>query len=68
MTDYGQGYADGKRKAHDELRWWYPGGHAGGCECDVCITARSLVRSVMDTLEVEKSAPSSDTPRRQGAA
>lgn len=26
MSDYGQGYADGKSKAHDELRWWFPGG------------------------------------------
>ena len=25
MRDYGQGYADGKRKTHDELRWWHPG-------------------------------------------
>ena len=61
MTDYGQGYADGKTKVHDELRFWYPGHHAIGCGCDMCITARSVVRTVLDTLEVEKPAQSTET-------
>ena len=51
MTDYNQGYADGKSKVHDELRWWFPGIHAVGCGCDPCVTARKVVRTVMETLD-----------------
>ena len=44
---YGYGYADGKAKAHDELRVGFWSGHGRGCGCEPYQT----VRSVTATLE-----------------
>ena len=48
MTSYGQGYADGKTKAHAEVRRWRPDRHAHGCQCDVCLTALAVLRAFSD--------------------
>ena len=39
QAGYGDGYADGKDKAHFEIRALMDhGGHDYGCECEPCLT------------------------------
>jgi hypothetical protein len=42
----GTGYAHGKDKAHVELRTW-EGSHAGDCGCELCMTVRILVDTLV---------------------
>ena len=42
--EYGAGLAAGKAKAHFEVREWRPGNHAAECECEPCVTARTVLR------------------------
>ena len=44
---YGQGYVDGKSKAHFELRHHLEANHAGGCGCEPCRTLRAIVVPVL---------------------
>lgn len=68
MTDYTNtpayldGYADGKSKAHFEVRYAISDHDFARCECDPCITRRQVVRQWMmqnippDDLEPETAA------------
>ena len=40
--DYASGYAQGKEKAHFELRTW-TGAHAGDCACEPCKSVRAVI-------------------------
>ncbi len=46
---YGLGYAHGKAKAHFEIRAAATNNHALDCDCEPCIT----VRTVVDRLPVD---------------
>ena len=48
---YGNGYAAGKAKAHEEVRYWTPGLHDPGCGCNVCLTARSILAAYIEWAE-----------------
>ena len=45
--DYETGYAAGKEKSHLELRQWQPGDHTLACGCDVCVTVRTVIDTVV---------------------
>ena len=63
---YGQGYADGKDKAHMEVRTIATAGHAWDCGCEPCITARAVLIAYLPDL-AECGAPSTPTPGRDGS-
>ena len=44
--EYGQGYADGKAKAHFEMRVGYWRGHDRRCGCEVCQTYRAVKAAI----------------------
>ena len=48
-AEYGRGYADGKAKAHFEMRVGYWRGHAHLCGCEPCQTVRAITAAVAST-------------------
>ena len=53
---YGQGYADGKSKAHFEIREMVTGHDFARCGCEACFTLRIVLPNVFNML-VEKGLP-----------
>ena len=45
---YGNGYAAGKAKAHDEVRNWRPGSHDPRCGCNICLTSLAVLAAYVD--------------------
>ena len=52
---YGEGYAAGKTKCHEELRGWSP--HARRCGCEPCLTVAAVVKTVLSAADIQVIAP-----------
>ncbi len=55
---YVEGYAQGKDKAHFEVRNALDAGHAQDCGCEPCLTARSIMRRWFATQHETTGDPS----------
>ena len=53
-ADYGTGFSVGKAKAHFEVRNWTPGAHSFDCDCEVCKTARQVVKEYLHAQDLRK--------------
>ena len=48
---YGDGYAAGKLKVHEEIRAWRP--HGSGCGCEPCLTVPAVVKTLLSDPDIQ---------------